>query len=140
MLRVAELIRHAMAELLTRGGIQDPVLETHIITVPKVKMSPDLKLATVYVLPLGGQDATGVIEALERHRKYLRGEIARKVNLKMAPEVRFRADDSFDNAAKIDALLRTEKVRKDIVEDADDSVDGAEVTAARKDGSDEEQS
>jgi ribosome-binding factor A len=140
MLRVAELIRHAMAELLTRGGIQDPVLETHIITVPKVKMSPDLKLATVYVLPLGGQDATGVIEALERHRKYLRGEIARKVNLKMAPEVRFRADDSFDNAARIDALLRTEKVRKDIGEEPADEAGVEDLDAARKDGPGEEQS
>ncbi len=118
MLRVAELIRHAMAELLTRGGIQDPVLETNIITVPRVKMSPDLKLATVYVLPLGGKDAKVVIDALEKHRKYLRGEIARKINLKTSPDIRFRADDSFDNAAEIDKLFRTDKVRQDIAQDA----------------------
>ena len=114
MLRVAELIRHAMAELLTRGFIQDPVLEAQIVTVPRVKMSPDLKLATVYVLPLGGQDTKAVLDALEKHRKFLRGEVARKVNLKMSPDLRFRADDSFDNAAKIDALFRTDKVVRDI--------------------------
>lgn len=130
MLRVAELIRHALAELLTRGGIQDPVLETHIVTVPRVKMSPDLKLATVYVMPLGGQDTKGVLEALDKHRKFLRGEVARKVNLKMAPELRFRADDSFDNAAQIDALFRSEKVRRDLndegqpIDDKADREDG----------------
>ena len=117
MLRVAELIRHALAELLTRGGIQDPVLETHIVTVPRVKMSPDLKLATVYVLPLGGQETKGVLDALEKHRKFLRGEVARKVNLKMAPELRFRADDTFDNASQIDALFRSDKVRRDLNDD-----------------------
>ena len=123
MLRVAELVRHAMAELLTRGGLQDPVLETHIVTVPRVKMSPDLKLATVYILPLGGKDTAPVLEALDKHRKFLRTEIARKVNLKTAPDVRFRADDTFDNADRIEALLRSEKVRQDLGEaeaDADD--------------------
>ena len=117
MLRVAELIRHAMAELLTRGGIQDPVLETHIVTVPRVKMSPDLKLATVFILPLGGQDTKPVLEALDKHRKFLRGEVARKVNLRSAPELRFKADDSFDNAAQIDALFRSDKVRRDLTEE-----------------------
>ena len=114
MLRVAELIRHCMADLLTRGGIVDPVLETHLVTVPKVGMSPDLKLATVFVMPLGGRDAGEVIEALDRHKKFLRGEVARKVNLKFAPEIRFRVDDSFDNSARIDALLRSDKVRRDL--------------------------
>lgn len=114
MLRVAELIRHSMASLLTRGEIVDPVLETHVITVPKVQMSPDLKLATVFVLPLGGKDAESVIEALEKHKKFLRGEVCRKVNLKFAPEIRFRVDDDFDNSAKIDALLNSDKVRRDL--------------------------
>ena len=116
MLRVAELIRHSMAELLTRGDVIDPVLDTHVVTVPRVRMSPDLKLATVYIMPLGGKDSPEVIEALERHKKYLRGEVARKINLKFSPEIRFRMDDSFDNAAKIDALLNSEKVRGDLVE------------------------
>ena len=116
MLRVAELIRHSMAELLTRGDVIDPVLDTHVVTVPRVRMSPDLKLATVYIMPLGGKDSPEVIEALERHKKYLRGEVARKINLKFSPEIRFRMDDSFDNAAKIDALLNSEKVRGDLDE------------------------
>jgi ribosome-binding factor A len=114
MLRVAELIRHAMAELLTRGAINDPVLEGHVVTVPRVKMSPDLKLASVYVMPLGGKDANDVIAALDRHKKYLRTEIAHRINLKFAPEIRFKIDDSFDNVAKIDALLNTDKVKQDL--------------------------
>jgi ribosome-binding factor A len=114
MLRVAELIRHSMAELLTRGTINDPVLEGHVVTVPRVKMSPDLKLASVYVMPLGGKDTGDVIAALDRHKKYLRTEIAHRINLKFAPEIRFKIDDSFDNVAKIDALLNSDKVKQDL--------------------------
>ena len=114
MLRVAELIRHSMAELLARGDVLDPVLEAHVVTVPRVRMSPDLKLATIFVMPLGGQDVTEVIAALERNKKFLRGEVVRKVNLKFAPEIRFRMDDTFENAAKIDALLNSPKVRGDL--------------------------
>jgi ribosome-binding factor A len=114
MLRVAELIRHSMAELLTRGAINDPVLDGHVVTVPRVKMSPDLKLASVYVMPLGGKAATEVIAALDRHKKFLRTEIAHRINLKFAPEIRFKIDDSFDNVAKIDALLNTDKVKQDL--------------------------
>jgi ribosome-binding factor A len=114
MLRVGELIRHAMSELLSRGEINDPVLETHVVTVPGVRMSPDLKLATIFVMPLGGQDVKPVIAALDRHKKFLRGEIARRVNLKFAPDIRFRMDESFDAAAKIDALLNSDKVRADL--------------------------
>jgi ribosome-binding factor A len=114
MLRVAELIRHAMADLLTRGTINDPLLEGHVVTVPRVKMSPDLKLASVYVMPLGGRAATEVIAALDRHKKYLRTEIAHRINLKFAPEIRFKIDDSFDNVDKIDALLNSDKVKQDL--------------------------
>jgi ribosome-binding factor A len=114
MLRVAELIRHSMAELLTRGAINDPVLEGRVVTVPRVKMSPDLKLASVYVMPLGGKAATEVIAALDRHKKYLRTEIAHRINLKFAPDIRFKIDDSFDNVAKIDALLNSDKVKQDL--------------------------
>ncbi len=128
MLRVAELIRHACAEVLSRGEINDPVLETHVVTVPRVKMSPDLKLATLFVMPLGGKDAETVIKALDRHRAFLRGEIARKVNLKFAPDIRFKVDDSFDNAAKIDALLNSDKVRRDLDSD-DESPDGVDDKA-----------
>ena len=120
MLRVAELIRHAAAELLTRGAVDDPVLAAHVVTVPSVKMSPDLKLATIYVMPLGGKDVKPVVEALEKHRKFLRGEIGHKINMKFAPEIRFRIDESFENAAKIDALLARPDVRRDVEKDDGD--------------------
>jgi ribosome-binding factor A len=106
MLRVGELVRHAMADLLSRGAFSDPDLDGKVITVPEVKMSPDLKLATIFVMPLGGKDAKQVVDALDRHKKLVRAEIARKVNLKYAADVRFRMDQSFDEAARIDALLR----------------------------------
>src|ERR1700709_518839 len=88
-LRVGELIRHAMSDLLTRGEVHDPVLEGHLITVPEVRLSPDLRLATVYIMPLGGRDEEKVLAALERNKKYLRTEIAHRVNLKFAPDIRF---------------------------------------------------
>jgi len=117
--RVAELVRHALAEVLARGDIQDDVITRHVITIPEVRMSPDLKLATAYVMPLGGKDEDAVIAALDRHRKALRQEVARRVNLKFAPELRFRRDESFDEAARIDALLRSEKVQRDTHRTAD---------------------
>ena len=116
MLRVAELVRHAAAQLLSRGEINDPVLEKHVVTVSRVKMSPDLKLATIYVMPLGGMDEDEVIKALNRHTRFLRGEIAHEVNLKFAPEIRFRIDDSFDNVSRIDALLNSEHVKRDLAD------------------------
>ena len=91
-LRAGELVRHAVAEILSRGEVRDPVIETHLVTVPEVRMSPDLRLATIYVMPLGGHDAKEVIAALDRNKRFLRGEIARRVNLKFAPEIRFRID------------------------------------------------
>ncbi|WP_029030022.1 30S ribosome-binding factor RbfA [Salinarimonas rosea] len=118
--RVAELVRHALSDVLARGDLTDPVLTTHVVTVPEVRMSPDLKLATAYVMPLGGQDEAAVLEALDRSKKVLRGEVARRVNLKFAPDLRFRRDESFDEAARIDALLRSERVRRDIDGDAPD--------------------
>jgi ribosome-binding factor A len=113
-LRVGELIRHAVAELLARGEVHDPVIEGHLITVPEVKMTADLRLATIYVMPLGGRDADEVVAALERNKRYLRGEIARHVNLKFAPEIRFRIDERFDEAERIEKLLRTPAVRRDL--------------------------
>ncbi|KQP36511.1 30S ribosome-binding factor RbfA [Methylobacterium sp. Leaf100] len=112
--RVAELVRHAIAEVLQRGDIQDPVLSAHVITVPEVRMSTDLKLATAYIMPLGGQNEAPVIAALERNKKALRQEVARRVNLKFAPDLRFLRDATFDEADRIDALLRTDKVRRDL--------------------------
>ena len=113
-LRVGELVRHALAELLARGEVHDPVIEGHLITVPEVKMTADLRLATIYVMPLGGRDAEAVVAALERNKRYLRGEIARHVNLKFAPEIRFRIDERFDEAERIEKLLRTPAVRRDL--------------------------
>ncbi|MEF3368075.1 30S ribosome-binding factor RbfA [Methylocystis sp. 9N] len=121
MLRVAELVRHAAAQLLARGDISDPALERHVVTVSRVKMSPDLKLATIYVMPLGGKDEGDALAALDRHKKFLRGEIAHEVNLKFAPEIRFRIDDSFDNVSRIEALLNSEEVKRDLVADKDES-------------------
>ena len=115
MLRVGELVRHVMAEILSRGIIADPVLETHVITIPEVRMSPDLKLATVYVMPLGGLDVKKVVEALERHKKLLRTELAHKVNLRYAPDVRFRVDESFEASSRIDKLLDSPEVKRDLV-------------------------
>ena len=110
----ANLIRHAVADMLTRGEVHDPVLEGHMITVPEVRMAPDLRLATIYVMPLAGRDAKQVIAALERNKRYLRGEIARRVNLKFAPDIRFRVDDRFDEAERIGKLLATPAVRRDL--------------------------
>jgi len=121
-LRVGELIRHALAEMLSRGDIHDPTIEAHMITVPEVRMTADLRLATVYVMPLGGKDAKEVVTALERNKKFLRGEIAHRVNLKFAPDIRFRVDERFDEAARIEKILRTPEVRRDLEsKDGDDS-------------------
>ena len=113
-LRVGELIRHALAEMFARGDIHDPTIEGHMITVPEVAMTADLRLATIYVMPLGGRDAKPVIEALERNKKFLRGEIARRINLKFAPDIRFRFDERFDEAERIEKILRTPEVRRDL--------------------------
>jgi ribosome-binding factor A len=113
-LRVGELIRHALAEMLSRGDIHDPTIEGHMITVPEVRMTADLRLATIYVMPLGGKDEKEVVAALERNKKFLRGEIAHRVNLKFAPEIRFRVDERFDEAERIEKILRTPEVQRDL--------------------------
>jgi ribosome-binding factor A len=113
-LRVGEAVRHAVAGVLAQGEVHDPVLEGHMVTVPEVRMSPDLRLATIYVMPLGGRDEQAVIAALERNKRYLRGVIARKVNLKFAPDIRFRLDERFDEAERIEKLLRSPAVKRDL--------------------------
>jgi ribosome-binding factor A len=113
-LRAGEVIRHAIADILSRGDVHDPVIEGHVITVPEVRMSPDLKLATIYVMPLGGRDEKAVVEALERNKRYLRGEIAHRVNLKFAPDIRFRLDERFGEAERIEKLLHTPRVQRDL--------------------------
>src|SRR5437868_13876500 len=120
-LRVGEAVRHAIADILAHGSVHDPDLEGHIITVPEVRMSPDLKLATVYVMPLGGKDTDIVLAALARNRKFLRGEVAHRVSLKFAPELRFRVDDRFEEAERIEKLLRTPAVQRDLKPESDDT-------------------
>lgn len=116
-LRIGELIRHKLAEMLVRGDIHDDVIASHVITVPEVRLSPDLKLATAYVVTLGDKDTAAVIEALMRNRRYIRAEVAQAVNLKFAPDIRFRRDETFEEASRIDQLLASSKVRQDIDKD-----------------------
>ncbi|MGE0701315.1 MAG: 30S ribosome-binding factor RbfA [Hyphomicrobiaceae bacterium] len=112
-LRVGELVRHKIAEMLARGEVHDDVLAKHVITVPEVRMTPDLKLATVYVMPLGGKDTKPVLDALDRAKRFIRGEVAHTLSLKFAPDLRFRLDETFDEGARIDALLASPVVKRD---------------------------
>jgi ribosome-binding factor A len=114
MLRVGEMIRHKLAELLVRGDVHDDVLASHVVSITEVRISPDLKLATAYVMPLGGKDTQAVIAALEKHKKFIRAEIAHTLNLKYAPDIRFREDETFDEVSRIDQLLHSDKVRRDV--------------------------
>ena len=114
VLRVSELIRHALADILARGEIEDPAFAGQVLTVPAVRMSPDLKLATISVMPLGGKNVDKVMAALERNKKALRTLIAHRVNLKYASELRFVVDGTFDAHAKIDALLKSPEVARDL--------------------------
>ena len=118
--RVGELIRHAIAEILARGEIIDDTFERHPLTIPAIRMSSDLRLASVSVMPLGGEGGVAVVDALNRHKKELRALVARKVNIKFAPDLRFALDSSFDAQARIDALLKTPQVARDLVRGADD--------------------
>ena len=113
MLRIGEMIRHKLADVLTRGEVHDDVLSGTVITVPEVRMSPDLKFATAYIMPLGGKDVDKVLAALERNKKFLRGEVAHHVNLKYAPDLKFRRDETFDEGFRIERLLDSERVKRD---------------------------
>ncbi len=122
MLRVGELVRHALAGLFARGEIEDDELAGAVITVPEVRMSPDLKLASAYVMPLGGARAKEIVEALNRHQRFIRGRIAPEIDLKFAPEVRFFVDETFEEFGKIDALLKSDRVQRDLhPDDGEDS-------------------
>jgi ribosome-binding factor A len=113
-LRVGEMIRHAMSDILARGDLEDDALKGKHITVTEVKLSPDLRHATVYALPFGGDEGGAVIKALGRHARFLRGELSRRVDLKYMPDLSFRPDESFDEADRIDALLRSPTVSRDL--------------------------
>jgi len=118
-LRVGELVRHAVADMLMRGDVHDPVIEAHLITVPEVRMTADLRLATIYIMPLAGRDADAVVAAFERHKKFIRADIAHRINLKFAPDIRFRVDDHFAEAERIDKLLRSPAVKRDLEDEGD---------------------
>lgn len=120
MLRMGELVRHALAEMFSRGEVHDPVLETHVITIPEVAMTPDLRHATAYVMPLGGKDERAVIDALNRNKKYMRGVIAKKIQAKFAPDLHFRLDERFDRADEIEKLLKRPEVQRDLHKDEDE--------------------
>ena len=123
MLRVGELVRHALADMFQRGDLEDDALRGAVITVPEVRMTPDLKIANAYIMPLGGEHAEEIVAALNRHRKFARGRVAPAINMKFAPEVRFHVDDTFEEASRIDALLRSQKVQQDLAHDDEDEPD-----------------
>jgi ribosome-binding factor A len=120
LLRVGEQTRHALSEILMRGDIHDPILATHSVSVTEVRMSPDLRHATVFVKPLLGADEEEVLKALRRNVRYLRGEVSRRVNTKYAADLKFLADESFDEGSRIDRLLRAPAVARDLAGDGDE--------------------
>jgi ribosome-binding factor A len=125
-LRVGEMLRHALAEILRRGDIRDPDLTGVSVTVTQVKPSPDLRHATAFVEPLGGRNAGQVVAALNRHKSYLRGELGHHIDLRFTPDLRFVEDTSFAEAEKIEGILKSERVRRDLdVKPDADKDDGA---------------
>ena len=120
MLRVGEIVRHALASFFARGEIEDPLLIGKVITVPEVRMTPDLKLANAYIMPLGGEHAAEIAEALNRHRKFIRGRIGSELDLKFTPDFKFFVDDTFEAYGRIDALLRSDRVARDLETEVDD--------------------
>ncbi|WP_313137245.1 30S ribosome-binding factor RbfA [Paracoccus jeotgali] len=123
-LRVGELIRHRLSELLMRADVHDPDLNRHSITVGEVRTSPDLKVATAYVMPLGGEGAEEALLALRRNARELRHMVAKGLNLKYAPELRFQIDETFDRMDETRRLFADERVQRDIAaDDDDDAVD-----------------
>ena len=119
LLRVGEQVRHALAGILMRGDVHDETLASHPVSVTEVRMSPDLRHATAFVMPLLGADAEAVLKALRTNTAYLQGEVARRVNMKYAARLKFLLDESFDTGSHIDALLRKPKVAQDLAGDAD---------------------
>jgi len=119
-LKVGELMRHVLADVLARKDIRDDVLDRHIISVSEVRVSPDLRHATAFIMPVGGtpEDEAAVLKALNSHGKRLKGELARRVSTKYAADVHFRVDESYAEAARIDALLRNPRVARDLEERA----------------------
>ncbi len=114
-LRVGEQVRHALSDVLARGEVIDDVIASTVISITEVRMSPDLKIATAYVSPLGVQDGQAVIKALAQNAKFIRGRVSPALRqMRSMPEFRFRLDTSYDNMAKIDELLRSPEVARDL--------------------------
>ena len=114
LLRVGEQVRHVLSEILARGDVHDDTLQSHLVSVTEVRMSPDLRHALVFVKPLLGQDEEVVLKALRTNTAFLQREVASRVRLKYAARLKFRADESFDEGGKIDSLLRAPHVAQDI--------------------------
>lgn len=120
MLRVGEQVRAALTKVLQRGELLDPLIENTVVSISEVRMSPDLKVATAYITPLGQSDHDAVVKALNHHAKFLRGRISRELRqMKYMPELRFRDDTSFENFRKIDELLHSPEVARDLDHDED---------------------
>jgi ribosome-binding factor A len=117
LLRVGEQVRHALSDILMRGDVHDETLASHMVSVTEVRMSPDLKHATVFVKPLLGADEEAVIKALRTNTAYLQSEVARRVNTKYAAKLKFLADESFDEGSHIDTLLRKPAIARDLGKD-----------------------
>ncbi|MEO5775016.1 MAG: 30S ribosome-binding factor RbfA [Sphingomicrobium sp.] len=119
LLRVGEQVRHVLSELLQRGDVHDETLANHLVSITEVRMSPDLRHATVFVKPLLGQGEEEVLKALRTHTAFFQKEVARRMTTKYAAKIKFLADESFDEGGKIDAILRSGHVAQDLT--ADDS-------------------
>ena len=113
-LRVSELIRAGLADIFSRGSIDDPELDGRAITVCEVRVSPDLRAATAYIMPLGGNRQDQVVEALERHSRFVRGELASRVTLKYMPALKFELDETFEQSGRVSEILRSAKVAQDL--------------------------
>lgn len=118
LLRVGEQVRHVLSELLSRGEVHDDVLQSHMVSVTEVRMSPDLRHATAFVKPLLGEDEDAVLKALRQNTAFLQREVARRVRTKYAAKLKFLADESFDEGSHIDRILRSEHVVQDLGEDS----------------------
>ena len=117
LLRVGEQVRHVLSEILMRGDVHDDTLASHLVSVTEVRMSPDLRHATVFVKPLLGQDEEVVLKALRTNTAFLQREVANRIRVKYAAKIKFLADESFDEGGKIDAILRSPKVAQDLTDE-----------------------
>ncbi len=120
LLRVGEQVRHALSDILMRGEVHDDVLASHSVSVTEVRMSPDLRHATIFVKPLLGADEAEVLSALKRNVRYLKGEVSRRVNTKYAANLKFLPDESFEEGSHIDNILRSPKVARDLQDDEEE--------------------